>query len=219
MPSRIYDYLMAGRDLREDPEDARLFALSISFHAEGLTGALGAALGLSPTDFRHLLNRYFPKALDAKPFDQCMKVYLHLAAGERFLCRCYGGHGEPQATPREQENADLRQLFLDHRGGAGEEEEWFARLIATACMGDDHLWQDLGFTGRDDLSDLLRRHFPDLHAKNGGNMKWKKFFYKQLCDQAEVSLCQAPSCSVCNDYGKCFGPEDAAGWNMLAGIR
>jgi nitrogen fixation protein NifQ len=39
-------------------------------------------------------------------------------------------------------------------------------------------------------------------------MKWKKFFYKQLCDRAEVKMCPAPSCQVCNDYQNCFGSEE-----------
>ena len=46
--------------------------------------------------------------------------------------------------------------------------------------------------------------------KNTGNMKWKKFFYKQLCDRAEVNLCKAPSCQVGADYRSCFGPEEEA---------
>jgi nitrogen fixation protein NifQ len=67
----------------------------------------------------------------------------------------------------------------------------------------------MGLPSRDVLSQLLRRYFTTLHDKNTGNMKWKKFFYKQLCDQAEVNLCRAPSCQVCSDYAACFGPEDA----------
>ena len=46
-------------------------------------------------------------------------------------------------------------------------------------------------------------------ARNDRDMKWKKFLYKQLCDRAEINACRAPSCSVCSDYARCFGPEDA----------
>jgi len=37
-----------------------------------------------------------------------------------------------------------------------------------------------------------------------------------LCDRAEVRACSAPSCQVCVDYQKCFGPEDDSGLGALA---
>ena len=40
------------------------------------------------------------------------------------------------------------------------------------------------------------------------DMKWKKFFYKQLCQTEGIHTCRAPSCEVCADYQACFGPED-----------
>ncbi len=52
------------------------------------------------------------------------------------------------------------------------------------------------------------QNFTALAAKNVTDMRWKKFFYKQLCDRAGVNLCKAPSCSECVDYDLCFGPED-----------
>lgn len=103
---------------------------------------------------------------------------------------------------------DLYALLMRHRRDDSEENRWLACTIATACFGNNHLWQDMGLPGRNVLSQLLRRYFTVLHDKNTGNMKWKKFFYKQLCDQAEVNLCRAPSCQVCSDYAGCFGPED-----------
>jgi nitrogen fixation protein NifQ len=39
-------------------------------------------------------------------------------------------------------------------------------------------------------------------------MKWKKFFYKQLCLREGLTLCKAPSCDVCSDYALCFGAEE-----------
>jgi hypothetical protein len=64
---------------------------------------------------------------------------------------------------------------------------------------------------------LLRQNFTTLYDKNNGNMKWKKFFYKQLCDRAEMNLCKAPSGQVCSDYRQCFGPEDAGGLSPSSG--
>lgn len=107
----------------------------------------------------------------------------------------------------EEEIEDLRDLLLEHRSLGLIEEEWLASIIATACQGNGHLWEDLGVTCRDDLSLLLQRHFFRLFNKNSDNMKWKKFFYKQLCDREGVDLCKAPNCRDCDEYDLCFGPE------------
>jgi nitrogen fixation protein NifQ len=47
-----------------------------------------------------------------------------------------------------------------------------------------------------------------LKARNDRDMKWKRFFYKQLCNQEGVYTCRSPSCEVCADYVRCFGPEE-----------
>ena len=155
--------------------------------------------GLADTQFACLLDRYFPGAWHDL-------FAAEAPAGEAAACPSF----------REDEIKDLVALLLDHRSRDGDEVTWLAYAIATGCMGSNHLWQDLGLTGRQGLSDLLRNNFAALHDKNVGNMKWKKFFYKQLCDRAEVNLCKAPSCQVCDDYHKCFGPEDASGLGMLS---
>ena len=115
--------------------------------------------------------------------------------------------GSVCATVRADEIDDVLHLLLDHRSDDNEETRWLAHAIATACLGDNHLYQDMGLASRSILSDLLRSHFTTLYQKNTGNMKWKKFFYKQLCARAEINICKAPSCKVCNDYATCFGPE------------
>jgi nitrogen fixation protein NifQ len=38
-------------------------------------------------------------------------------------------------------------------------------------------------------------------------MKWKKFFYRQLCEREGIPVCNAPNCAVCADMALCFGPE------------
>lgn len=146
-------------------------------------------LGLPPAEARALLARYFPTAKRLLPED---------AANDAAI-------GCPPL--RTDEHEDLLQLLLSHRSDDSDETRWLASAVAAASLGNDHLWQDLGLADRQELSDLLRHHFGPLFAKNTGNMKWKRFFYKQLCDQAEVNLCKAPSCRVCADYKLCFGPE------------
>ena len=112
---------------------------------------------------------------------------------------------------RGDEIEEVTALLLDHAdaavGSAADRAE-VAGLVALACLGDNHLWQDLQLANRGELGVLLRRWFPALAAKNTGDMKWKKFFYKQLCERAEIHACRAPSCAVCSDHAACFGPEE-----------
>ncbi len=103
---------------------------------------------------------------------------------------------------------ELVELLLEHRADASEEERWLTYAIATAAMGENHLWQDMGLPSRKVLSDLMTTHFPTLAAKNIGDMKWKKFFYRQLCERADVMICKSPNCADCCDYRICFGPEN-----------
>ena len=53
----------------------------------------------------------------------------------------------------------------------------------------------------------MQRHFPRLAALNSRDMKWKKFFYRLLCDRAGIPICKSPNCADCCDYAFCFGPE------------
>ncbi len=109
------------------------------------------------------------------------------------------------AAERPDEYDDLLGLLLEH--ASSPEAEHYAREIATACLGENHLWQDMGLPDRQCLSDLFETHFNALYVGNSANMKWKKFLYKQLCDKLEVSACRSPSCGICADYENCFGPE------------
>ena len=108
---------------------------------------------------------------------------------------------------RLDEYNDLLELLLDNRS-AGEEAEAAAKWIAGACLGENHLWQDLRLANREELSLLIAEHFRPLFEKNIHDMKWKKFFYKQICEREGFHLCKAPSCGVCVDYKLCFGAEE-----------
>lgn len=104
---------------------------------------------------------------------------------------------------------DLFGLLWSQRSDERPETERLARTMALACLGNNHLWQDMGLPNRDALTDLFRAHFRALYERNSANMKWKKFLYKQLCEGMGVYVCKAPSCAACTDYARCFGPEDA----------
>lgn len=105
---------------------------------------------------------------------------------------------------------DLVDLLTDHQREDSDEMRELVVFVVNACMGDNHLWQDMGLPHRMALNELMQKNFPSLAAKNTGNMKWKKFFYKQLCERADIFICKSPSCGVCIDYDKCFGSEEAS---------
>jgi nitrogen fixation protein NifQ len=120
---------------------------------------------------------------------------------------------EGRMRSRNDEIDDLMALLLDHADrAAGPKADLYhvAWQIACASLGDQHLWQDLGLPSRDALSALILRWFPALKARNAGDMRWKKFFYRQLCERAEIMICKSPSCAACSDVGLCFGPETAS---------
>jgi nitrogen fixation protein NifQ len=158
-----------------------LFARMLVSQAGGQS-ALPPGLGLDATDFRSLMTRHFPG------FGLPARLARAPDLGERGI-----------------EWDDLLALLMQYRAGNDASETWLALIVATACMGSDHLWQDLGLWQRADLTQLMARNFPGLTALNTQDMKWKKFLYKQLCNRAGVYACRAPSCEVCVDYTKCFG--------------
>ena len=111
---------------------------------------------------------------------------------------------------RSDEVDDLVMLLLEHAdaaAGSAAQRESVALQMAVACLGDNHLWQDLQLPSRRELSALFAHWFPALALKNVHDMKWKKFLYKQLCEREGLFLCKAPSCAVCADRPVCFGPE------------
>ncbi len=178
-----YSVLMShSRNLPNDDPLARMLATQVSGG-----GALPSGLGLEPEHFNTLLARHFPglPSLNAPP----------------RLPPCW----DPRLLEEQEELINL--LFL-RRAGQDASERWLSVIVATGCMANDHLWEDLGLWSRQDLSDLMIRNFPTLAARNDRDMKWKKFLYKQLCEQEGVYLCRAPSCAVCRDYSICFGPEE-----------
>lgn len=111
---------------------------------------------------------------------------------------------------RDDEVDDLVALLLEHArpaAGSAQAARDLALTIALACLGRQHLWQDLGLASRAELSALMRHWFPALVDKNRHDMKWKKFLYKQLCERADLYICRAPTCAECSDHVLCFGPE------------
>lgn len=102
---------------------------------------------------------------------------------------------------------ELFELLWDYAEPQDAMGRWLACAISTAAQRNNHLWQDMGLPSRRELSAILNLRFPRLAAQNVNDMKWKKFFYRQLCQRSGIPICKSPSCADCCDYAICFGPE------------
>ena len=140
------------------------------------------------------------RGLGESCFQEMLKEYFADLA-------CQNGDAGGAYPDAYDEFDEIVELLLEHRAGTGERERWLAYAIATAAMGENHLWQDMGLPSRKVLSALMTTYFPALAAKNRGDMKWKKFFYRQLCERAGVPICKSPHCADCCDFRVCFAPE------------
>lgn len=202
--------------------------------AEGV--AVTTATGLDAGALVDILTAWFPLmprtpfALDAAPnpaadMEEGMVRDLLLAHRARPSALRGGsaGHGGTAAIGGTAALGDTAAFGgaapFDGAGSPpdGRLSAWLAAAIARRAMKDDHLWQDLGLFERPELGRLIARHFPALHAGNSQNMRWKKYFYRRLCEAEGFVLCTAPSCAVCTDFADCFGAED--GMSRIAQVR
>lgn len=181
-PQDIHAGLMVVR--RGDPVEDTLARILASWSLG--FGAMPLWLGLGESRFKAMLRRHFP----GLPVNALPGIGLGV---------------DPQ---RLDEIEDLRTLLVTHRTGRSDTELLMADIVVAGCLGNDHLWQDLGLWCRADLSKLMKENFAPLAERNDRDMKWKKFLYKQLCQTEGIYTCRAPSCEVCADFVNCFGPEE-----------
>lgn len=182
-PRIAYDRLMAGADPC-DAFDRHVFACILAAGMAESPRPLTEAVGLTRPQLLDLLAAHFPAALD-----------------------CADAVPEGRGADALEEG-DLRDLLLRHGSAGTREERWLAAMVARRSLRPNHLWQDLGLASRKDLSGLLHRHFRPLAEKNSRDMKWKKFFYRQMCEAEGVMICKSPVCDLCADFHICFGPEE-----------
>ncbi|MEF2070893.1 nitrogen fixation protein NifQ [Consotaella aegiceratis] len=166
----------------DDQRDfACMLAIALAERDAGL-GSLPDRLGLDRASFNALAAAYFP---------------------DRDLPDLDVERADP---PADQTSL---ALLMRWRGGANSRESvWFSDILARRAMEPRHLWEDLGLPERPRLTALMKRRFPRLVQLNNQNMRWKKFFYRQICADAAFSLCLAPSCDECADKPICFAPSD-----------
>ncbi|ARC89611.1 nitrogen fixation protein NifQ [Rhodovulum sp. MB263] len=180
-----YEGLMAGTARSRGPDAADLHAvasiLALALSEAASPGDLPAHCGLEAQALAELLGSLFP------------------AAPPEF-------RSGRSSAPRSVEEDSVRSLLLAHSSSTPLARP-LAAMIARRAMEPDHLWQDLGLRNRKELSALLTRHFGQLAAKNTANMKWKRFFYRLICEDEGFVLCAVPVCTDCADFDMCFGEE------------
>ncbi|MDB5789280.1 nitrogen fixation protein NifQ [Caballeronia mineralivorans] len=142
-----------------------------------------------------------------------------LGLSQEQLASLYGRHFGATRSPsvgisiRPEEQARfvtmLNAFLLSHASGVTDmaDTECLASIIAHACLRPDHLWRDLGLTGRDEVTDMLSRYFPALVARNVDGMRWKKFLARELALSLGMTPQPAPGCPGCEDFGFCFGDK------------
>jgi nitrogen fixation protein NifQ len=193
-----YAWLMNDREgALQDPFDAHVLAsvLAVAIAEAKAAGlSLSESTGLSGAALTALMRAAFPQAVS-------------------LLERC----GGCQEVSISEDERCLRELLVRSTTNRTPFQLHFAALIARRSMRPNHLWQDLGFRNRRELSDLMHKHFKPLAVRNVNDMKWKKFFYRMICRDEGFRLCMAPTCSECVDFSACFGDE--SGESLLARNR
>jgi nitrogen fixation protein NifQ len=119
--------------------------------------------------------------------------------------------------PDDEETAMVRELLLANRSSQSDISRWLSAMVARRAMESNHLWEDLGLRDREELTRLLDRHFQPIACKNTKNMKWKRFFYRSMCEDDGFLMCSTPVCTQCADFHRCYGDE--SGESRLAQRR
>jgi nitrogen fixation protein NifQ len=181
--------LLSGRDPRDaviddDISFDRHVLASILAVSAMEPGGIGAGAGLAAADLAGLIAQWFPSMEDA-------------AVG---WCR-------DAVAADDDETTMVRDLLLTQRSTDGDAGRWLAAMVARRAMEPNHLWEDLGLRNRSELTRLLSRHFAPLAVRNTRNMRWKRFFYRSLCEQEGFVMCTTPVCTNCDDFAVCFGDE------------
>lgn len=185
--------------------DRHVFASILAAAAmEG--GAVAELAGLTADDLAAMAARWFPTAQDL------------------VTTWCAQTNGA-----EDDEIAMVRGLLLANRSTGDDAGRWLAAMVARRSMEPNHLWEDLGLRDRTELTRLLMRHFSPLASRNTNNMRWKRFFYRALCEDDGLVMCTTPVCSQCGDFHVCFGDESgesrlayqrrAYGWKMGSGYE
>lgn len=87
----------------------------------------------------------------------------------------------PVADRAEEYHALVALLLANASDPADPTTPQVAAAIAAGCLGQEHLWRDLGLPERPVLRALIAAYFAPLVAENDRDIRWKLFFYRKLC--------------------------------------
>lgn len=197
--------------LASDPEVPFAAHAAATYHALTGTDPVDADITGDDSFDRHVLASIIAVAraggLDVAARVGLAEEDLALLLAEKFPRATMSmlTHGATDAL--DEEAAMVRDLLLGQRSTAGETGGWLACMVARRSIEPNHLWEDLGLRNRGELSRLLMRHFAPLASRNTRNMRWKRFFYRMLCEDDGFVMCTTPVCTNCSDFELCFGDE------------
>jgi nitrogen fixation protein NifQ len=163
-----------------------------------LTGkiALPYGLGLNHADYQHLITTISDVDLNQLEIQWQHEDSTPLRERAAFCAEMF--------AMKKEEHDELNALLNSYCDQDIPTSRLMSTIIATASLTTFHLWESLGLSDRSQLGALIQYNFPKLYALNTNNMRWKRFFYRQLCEQGGDYICKAPSCSECRSYAECF---------------
>jgi nitrogen fixation protein NifQ len=166
--------------------DARLFATLLA--AREVRGEM-PLLGIGIEELRQLGDRHFGPALGQSLHTDTLQTVALPTAHRVFV-------------------SDLHDLLMCSKNPEvnAADAACLATIIAFACLRPDHLWRDLGLTGREDVTRMLGRYFPTVVSRNVNNLRWKKFLAFEVAVATGREPGPAPGCPGCEDFGVCFVP-------------
>lgn len=153
-------------------------------------------LGLSKANYKTLRKALDDKDLIHKEIEWHKEDWTFIRERAEFCAQMF--------AMKSDECNELIKLLSHHRNKQDPSSEQMAVVVATASMAQFHLWESLGLPDRTQLGQLILHNFPTLYALNSNNMRWKRFFYRQLCEQGGDYICKAPSCQECRSFKECF---------------
>lgn len=89
------------------------------------------------------------------------------------------------------------KIFLEKYAVDNLAKEQVIPLLAVKSVQMNHLYQDLGFDDRKQMSTFMKRYFPQLSIHKPKNIRWKKYLYEQI---GQIP----PACETCPDQIDCF---------------
>lgn len=135
--------------------------------------------------------------------------HLFATVGRHVQARTDAGDFPPSAPDPTALTGPLYRFLLGHRALKDSTHARLSGWLAAACMGGHHLWEDLGLSGRPQVSRLMQLAFPVLHDSNVMNLRWKRHLFLCLGDTLGRPGLRPAKCDDCGDFAVCMGAGQA----------